>query len=421
MLYLCIILSLICIFIARKSYKELCPGKLFTYYWAGQILLFIIGGYGYLQFKYSGILFILLCVLTFNLGANLFNSRKKNKTLILKKSRICFNDRKLLQIVVISNLLGFISPIYDLISHGFDLSGLFDLSTVLEMNNGMSVERYSGEEKTGGIFIKLLSVFGCLSPLLGGFVINLVPIKKEKLLCIIALLPALFGSLTQGAKMGIITSVFLFFSGYIVCGFLNNRTPKFKIKYFVGGVLGAMLFFSILLTSMMFRIGKFDIDTFSIVTVKFISYAFGHLPAFDIWFDKQDILTDSMSFGGKMFMGITNFLGIMKREQGLYQEFITISNMGDETNVFTIFRIFIDDFGIIGTPLFCFFLGAFFQNAYIKCRCLINYKISTIILICFYCMIFWSFATSIFVYTTFIVTFIMFYVILTKYSHKVPL
>lgn len=421
MFYICVLLSLICLIIARRSFKELCPGRLFTYFWSGQILLLIIGGYGYLLFKYSGILFILLCIVTFNLGASLIKKNKISTAKIQLKSAIRFNVRKLLRLVLTFALLGFISPIYDLMSHGFDLSGLFDLTSVLEMNNGMSVDRYSGDENSGGVFVKLLSVLGSLSPLLGGFVFNLVSIRREKLMCTITFLPALFGSLTQGAKMGIIASVFLFFSGYIVCGFLLNKTLNFKIKYFVWGVLCTVAFFSVLLISMMFRIGKFDIDTFEIVKVKFISYAFGHLPAFDIWFDSQEIIPETMSFGGKMFLGITNFLGIMKREQGMYQDFITISNMGDETNVFTIFRVFIDDFGIIGTPLFCFFLGVFFQQTYVKCRYLINYKLSATLLVAFYFMVFWSFVTSVFVYTTYLVTFIMFYIILSRYSQKVPI
>ena len=109
----------------------------------------------------------------------------------------------------------------------------------------------------------------------------------------------------------------------------------------------------------------------------------------------------------------------MKREQGLYSEFVTISNGGAVTNVYTIFRIFIDDFGIILVPIVFFFLGVLIQRVYRRLLQLLNYRINSMICVSFLFMTFWSFATSVFVYTSYICMFAAFYFILCFCTQKV--
>lgn len=420
MFLICLILSISLIIIAKNIYHEFCPGKAFTYFWAGQIVLLLIGGYGYLLFKYTGILFILVCLIFFNIGAL---QASNGKRLVNIKRRgscfVAFDEKKMMQILIILILLGFITPIQTIILHGFSLSNILDISTLLEMNNDLSNSRYSGDNVQGGLLGQIMGIFIGSCSLLGGFVFSISTIQKNKYICFSSLLPALFGALTQGAKMGIITSVFLFISGYITCCFIQNKSIIIKKATVIKGLIGMCAFFSVLLVSMMFRIGIFDIDTFFVVITKFISYAFGHLPAFDLWFDSQSLIPDSLTFGGKFFMGITNFLGILKREDGLYQKFYTISIDDDETNVFTIYRVFIDDFSIIGTPIFCMFLGYLSQKMYINCRKLKNWRVASSFLVAFYFMTFWSFVTSVFVYTTYIVMIFLFYLIISVTSRKV--
>ena len=142
----------------------------------------------------------------------------------------------------------------------------------------------------------------------------------------------------------------------------------------------------------------------------------GHLPAFDIWFDRQPLLSTDLTCGGKFFMGITNYLGIVERKSGIYDEFVDISLYGDQTNVYTIFRILIEDFGIIGTLIFFLLLGYFAQRMYINVRTLRRYKSSLTFIVAFYFLTSWSFVTSVFVYTSYIVMFFLFYYIINKYS-----
>ena len=418
---LCLSLSLVLIVIDKFAYKELCPGMIFTMFWVWQILFLIIGGYGFLLFKYTGVIYILICLFFFNLGPLSMASSKASFVMSERCEMINFDEKRLVLVLSILIVLGFWKPMHTLLSHGFHLSNLLDFSSLLKINNTLAVSRYSGKLDDGGLFAQFLAIFSYSAPLIGGFIYPICSSSKNKIICYLSFLPLFFGGLTQGFKMGMIASVFLFCSGLIVSHILLGNELKIKTRTLLYGCFSLLLLIAILLISMMFRIGKFDVQTFSEVRGKFIAYAFGHLPAFDIWFDSLSWQPTSLTYGGKLFMGITNFLGIMKREQGLYHEFQLISIDGAATNVYTLFRILVDDFGVFLCPIFCFIMGVFIQNSYRKLLRLVNYKIYSTICVAFLFFTFWSFATSVFVYTTFLVVFVLFFGVLSIGTKKVQI
>lgn len=417
MLVVCLLFSCALILLAHYAYRDFCPVKVFTYYWAFQIILLTVGGYGYLIFSYWGIFFICLSILSMNFGAMLSSPIKYCKFNVVRKYRIVVDERKMLLVLVCCIVLGFLQPMRIIISNGFSLSSILNFQMLLEMNNSLSISRYSDDAAvSGGMFTQILGVITYLCPLIGGF---MSPICRKKFICYFSIVPLLFGGLTQGVKMGIITAVLLFLSGYIVCCFMLGKKVTLKFNTILYAIGCFILLICVLLVSMMFRIGTFDMDTLSVVLKKFVSYAFGHLPAFDNWASNQDIISDNLTFGGKLFFGITNLLGIMHREQGLYQERSIVSIGGDETNVYTLFRVLIDDFGFIGCLLFFVFLGIISQIIYKKLLSLSDYRLSATFLVALYFMIFWSFVTSVFVYTSYIAMFVLFYFFISKTTRRV--
>lgn len=421
MFFICLLLSFWVSFYAYRKYPHLCPLKIATYFWTFQIAFLVVFGYDFLIFRYTGVLYIIACLILLNIGAGLIRVDYAKIDRIHKKYHICYNTRRMVRILVLLIVLGFVLPIQAIVSHGFNLSDLMDLSMLLEVNNSLSVSRYTDDQEVNrGLFIQFFGVFSYCSPLLGGFILPVCAVRKDRLICIISLLPLLFGGLTQGVKMGIIVSVFIFLAGYITSSFLLNKRLVIRVKTLIYGGCGALALLSILLLSMMFRIGRVDMDTLAIVVGKLVSYAFGHLPAFDLWFDRQPLFSDSLTFGGKLFLGITNFLGFMKREQGLYHDMETIALDGSVTNVYTIFRVLIDDFGILFCPLFCLLLGIYMQYIYRNISMLINYKFLSMICCMVIFVIFWSFVTSALVYTTYIVVFVLFYIIIYFNLKKIP-
>lgn len=419
LLLLCVVLAVILIVMSNYVYKELCPGKIFVLFWAFQILFLLVGGYGFLLFNYKGILFILICLFFFNIGPL---SMYMGKTCLGECERdgyISYDEKKIITIVIFCTVLGFAKSINVLISHGFHLSSLLDFSSLLKINNSLAVSRYSGTLNDGNRMTQLLAVFSYGAPLVGGFAYLCCNSLRHKLVCILSLTPLLFGGLTQGVKMGIIASFFLFITGYINCSILLGKAVVLKGRTIIYGSLAIFLLISILLISMMFRIGKFDVQTFFVVRGKFIAYAFGHLPAFDMWYEQQSFLPNNLTYGGKLFMGISNFFGVLKREAGLYQDFQKIALDGSATNVYSIFRIFVEDFGIILCPMIFLILGILVQYSYIKLKKLIDFKVYSVICASFLYFTFWSFATTVFAYTTFIVLFLLYYLVLKLCVKKV--
>lgn len=299
MIFLITIIAGIILYFANSYLQNFCPAKVMIIFWLFQIIVMVLGGAGFLIFNYKGIIYILITLAFIFLGA--FFAQDKSIERLSTSSEIYFSQKKASKILILFIALGFLYPIRIIISHGYSIESLFNFNQLLEVNNGLSVSRYADDVKTSFVD-QILNIFSSLCPLLGGFYYLAFNTRKNKYLAISTVLPQLFGGLTQGVKMGIITTTFLWFTGYILCSFLINRKIRINFKTFLLFILGGFALISVLALSMMFRIGTFDLDTFYVVAQKFISYAFGHLPAFDAWFSKQSFFDSEYTLGGKMFL-----------------------------------------------------------------------------------------------------------------------
>lgn len=91
---ICISLSVVCLIIAYKGFKELCPAKIFMYFWSIQILVMTILGHDYLIFKYSGIFFIICCLFFICLGATLAGGNYIETTTVKRCGKVFWIDEK---------------------------------------------------------------------------------------------------------------------------------------------------------------------------------------------------------------------------------------------------------------------------------------------------------------------------------------
>lgn len=113
---------------------------------------------------------------------------------------------------------------------------------------------------------------------------------------------------------------------------------------------------------------------------------------------------DGLKYGTMTFMGIANAIGLAERKIGLYRDFVYYGRL-DKTmrsNVYTLFRLLIDDFGMIGALVFMFILGFVSIKAVLFIKQRKCFFISQVFLVAVYCLIMWSFATSIWAYTSII-------------------
>ena len=283
----------------------------------------------------------------------------------------------------------------------------------------MSVARYTEGNKNYSLLNQFMSVFVYLTPLFGGFCFRLLS-NKMKLVCVLTLLPSFFAGFTQAAKMGMITSVFLWSTGFIVCSISYNL--KLRPTPFQWGMsfLSVMIFFVMLFATMVMRTGQTDDKTIDAIKSKFVEYALGSVPCFDSWYSNADIGWN-YTYGIKTFYGISNFVGLAKREGGIYTSSVEfgVGKNKLSSNVYTVFRPLVEDYSNAGACVFLFFLG-FLSNF-----CILNLKrrktnafLCQAILIGIYSFVLWSFVTSFFAYMSYIVMLVMICLVLFVLQHK---
>ncbi len=148
------------------------------------------------------------------------------------------------------------------------------------------------------------------------------------------------------------------------------------------------------------RIGEqYEIRDYVTLIDKIPVYTSGQISAlgyFNTHYQNEDLL-----WGQMMFSGIFDLLKIADRPPGLYRDFIIVSDRGDEGNVFTGFRVFMDDFSYPGFFLISYLIGLFCSVCYYKItreRRFFFYLNSSY----FFTFLVWLFVTSITIYNSMI-------------------
>lgn len=302
-----------------------------------------------------------------------------------------------------------VNPIYSIILHGFSLRALLDMREVLEMNKGISEDRYAGAE-AHDLVNQFFLIFSYAAPVIGGLCYRLVG-KWNKVLCVITLIPCTFIALTQSLKMGMIASFILFFAAYIVCSYTYGLPIRIKGKIILRFGLIIAAFLGTLFVSMVFRTGEVSQKTILEISEKFVSYAVGHMHNVDVWYTSYQ--PTELTWGSHTLLGISNLLGIEERVQGIYPEFMNIGKNGfyGISNTFTIFRPLVEDFGEAGAMVVMFIMGAL---ANMSLKAVIAHRatiVNQVVLVALFAYLMWSFSASFYAYTTYLAMFALVYIL----------
>lgn len=309
-------------------------------------------------------------------------------------------------IILITSIFGIVFSIINLYVNGYSLMSLLNLGDLLSLNNQMAIDRYGGERKVS-ILGQVSLIFVFLTPLLVGFLKKYI----NKWQIFFGFLPAILVVATQNTKITLITAAFFYITGILLNSlFYRNSFPRVSSKSIFYGIIIGILFYSILLFSFVFRVGKLDERTIAKANSKFTSYL-AHVPAFDNWLTQHD---ESINYywGTKTFYGVSSFLGIEERKQGIFEDFYIYKgrNLDISTNIYTLFRSLIEDFGIFGSLCFLSFCSYIFTKRMILKN--LNTEFSLAVMSSLLMLIFYSFVTSIYSYTSYILAFVFFYLIL---------
>ena len=412
MVYLFSALVIILLLMSWKYILRLEPAGIFAALW----IFFAVSALllqNLIDLNFEGCTFLLLGVIFFVIGA-IFSDYFYRPT----PSGIQMQLRKkwvtpLLLVLLVGAM---VNPLYSIILHGFSLQALLDMREVLEMNKGISEDRYAGAE-AHDVVNQFFLIFSYAAPVIGGLCYRLVG-KFNKVLCVLTLIPCTFIALTQSLKMGMIASFILFFASYIVCSYTYGLPIRIKGKIILRFLLVIVGFLGTLFISMVFRTGEVSEKTILEISEKFVSYAVGHMHNIDSWYTSY--IPTELTWGSRTFLGISNLLGIEERVQGIYPEFMNVGKNGfyGISNTYTIFRPLVEDFGEAGAMVAMFIMGVL-GNMSLKAVIAHRSTIfNQVVLVALFAYLMWSFSASFYAYTTylamFVLVFILFHVIQAK-------
>lgn len=405
MVYLFSILIIILLLLSWKYILRLEPAGVFAAIWvffAVSTLLL----QNYIDLNFEGCVFVLAGVIFFVAGT-IFSDYFYQPTPSGYQLQIRKKWVTPLLLILLAGAM--VNPLYSIILHGFSLRALLDMREVLEMNKGISEDRYAGAE-AHDLVNQFFLIFSYAAPVIGGLCYRLVG-KFNKVLCLITLIPCTFIALTQSLKMGMIASFILFFASYIVCSYTYGLPIRMKGKVILNFALVIVGFLLTLFISMVFRTGEVSQKTILEISEKFVSYAIGHMHNVDFWYTSYQ--PTELTWGSKTFMGVSNLLGIEERVQGIYQEYNNVGQNGfyGISNTFTIFRPLVEDFSEVGAMVAMFVMGVI---ANMSLKAVIAHRatiFNQVVLVAIFAFLMWSFSASFYAYTTYLAMFVLVFIL----------
>jgi oligosaccharide repeat unit polymerase len=187
--------------------------------------------------------------------------------------------------------------------------------------------------------------------------------RRARLVSILPLFAALAGGMVVAARAGILLAVVMW-TGSFVAVKLRTTGGGYVIslrRWVPLGIAGAGALVGAYILLQYLRAGvEEEFTLFPLIRHAFAS-AIGSIAAFCAWVGSAPDISPAL--GAYSFAGPLDILGLVAREQGTY--FVSVAfPSGDATNIYTVFRGLIEDFGIGGAWLVLAVCGALSQWAF---------------------------------------------------------
>lgn len=316
------------------------------------------------------ILFILICSLFFAVPIFLFNWRKAFISFEKSKKRANFlietQSTFLFVCLWICCLFGIIFSVWTMIINGWSINEmLFD--TLATSGRFAAVRGNEGMEY--GVIGTLGVFFTYLTATIGGIVYGARFSNSKKLVYLgLSFAPGVLTMVIQSSKLIFLISSLFFVGSLVLIKIYKIKLNVFEFRFFKNCIISFLMVSPFILASFLSRENDGNLDslsaTLNMLMYAFASYALGQIYAFSDFFafyigqpSISNYLIDYDNFGAYTFTSIHKLFGINKDfPPGLYLETGYYLDVF-ETNIFTIFRGMIYDFGIIGTLLVFLILG----------------------------------------------------------------
>lgn len=370
-----ILLLLIAIFMRGICKNWLEPGAFFplvvSVYFLAPIIIV-----PYYYVSPIALWWVFLSTLAFICGSLIVNLKSSYITGCDKLKRVTISDNiislfpRLRTLTIFSTMLGCTAALAFILFFNRNIGTIFQLHQLMETGAEVSKLRYTGYYNPP-VYLQLLLIFVYLSPMLGGIEFSVREKRVDILLSIASLIPSilifLIHTTRAAAYIGIILWVASYFtvSVYALRGKGIRLFTKKKIIVFLSLALVILVLFLFGEIARKREIPSLEAFYETINLPRTRSTLFGHVTAYSVWFQDQLLEEVSPALGAFTFGGIFDTLGIRERRQGLYYERVSTEGYST-TNIYTIYRGFIEDFTMPGSLVFLFALGIFSSLLFLK-------------------------------------------------------
>lgn len=316
----------------------------------------------------SAVGFIALCILALSSSTFLFEQSKPREKAV--KSHFCNNFIKYAFYV-----FGFTSILTLTINsyiQGITINDL--LFNFFESSSEYVRKRYSGDIKYNP-FSQLSTLSSYMTAICGGLLLHSSKSLKAKVfITAYSLTPSTLVMITQSARGMLFLSISYFVAAFATASFSTGNTNPIRLKTFIKLTSFSIILIPIVAISFLSK-GLYNTQDTDYVRGRLVkyfrSYTSGHLFAFSDWFSHTQLKSNSSiyahsppAYGFYTFMPIAQALGDDRPvEPGIYTEYF---NPHDklQTNIYTIFRGLITDFGILGSVAAFFAAGILINPIY---------------------------------------------------------
>lgn len=349
------------------------PGALFALVW--WILFSIPALLAPEEYISPGALcFIVLAVLSVLFGSLLASALADRYRIETGKNTLHIPEARLRSALVISIIIGIWFTPTVLWAEGFSLGQLFQMDQLAQIVLHFAVGRYQ-ETYQDPLISRPMLVFVYLAPLLGGLYLACGKRGnwRKTVLGVISISPALCITLLRSEKWPLVIALAEYISARIAMRISRGIRFQLKFQTIFGVALGAIVCAAIFIGSLYGRLDKNAQENgFSIVIGKISGYLFAYVTAFSRWFDghwRQYLLDfGSLGLGSNSLPGLADVMGVKQRLVGLYgsEEDVIILAGGDQSNIYSFFRLLIQDYSIPGALIALFIVGLVMKIVLLK-------------------------------------------------------
>ncbi|MHC1706084.1 MAG: O-antigen polymerase [Bacteroidales bacterium] len=409
--YVLLVLALFVLVSALVRWQQkswITPSSVFILFWTALTAVSVIMAPDF-YFSPIALLFILSLILAFYVGGIFVKpswiSRIKTKPGVQQEHAGDILARFFLGYLIPATLIGFLAVLLLLRFYQFSFDFLSPKG-MTDMTNMMTSDRYQGLSLPRPVMICLAVAYS--GSLAGGYVFIYSKNLYHRLLTFLPFLPVLVFTLIYTARAPLLYQAILFLSSMLstAIALKGPHIVLFSRRFILLGSVGTVFILLVFLVTQMTRMeAGFNNEQVLATYMHLRSWFFGNLSGFSVWFDQVNF-SDAPVWGSYSLGGLFEMTGISTRKVGLYDTYVAISAKGDQTNIFTLFRLLIDDYSIFSVHLLMLILG--FLARYFYYALLAGKWIFLPLLSAVFALIFWSFIASFFTYNTNILAFIIF-------------